>query len=1184
MGIGVANAMCPNSCSGHGECGQFDMCTCYRDFQGADCSMRTCPYGYAFVTTPQGDLNGDGDRADNSWKRLSQSIQTFKINSDTITLNGPLRQKQDIVGETNEHRGELSAGDWILVGSQVMEVTECKDSAATTAEVDSSNSGGVKSGSSQGCDKIIIGWGVGDYEFLSSDAGRSWDHANRKDTAEFGGRANEDWSGFPVYKFLRTPARPGGTWEMWPGDFFGSGYHDGAEDEGHYYMECSNRGLCDRRSGECKCFPGFTGVGCTYEQCPNDCSGHGTCLTVDQMRLRYPTIMNFTAATFKDYNRVWLEHDVTFSQQIVAGDFVKIGDYDAIEVKLVENSWLELVSEFPETLPPGTPVYRQSKYELWDAHKNRNCICESMWTGHDCSLRKCPFGDDPLTIISYDPEVEGSVTHDLAHTVAAAGDGEAPSPSPDGTDFSSYDVRYTEYSPYEQRPERQTLFLGSKNGPLGGTFRLSFADNYGDEWTTKPIPTQVRLSQTLLSNSSQGDIVLNFGNKPGIAVSEVGIGDMIRIGSEYRIVERLGYRHSDNGDFDYSKSYYSHVYFGTDGSTANGLANAYSGRTAQEASAYRVPGTPVYRVTVAKEIREALRSFPLMRVPDVTVEAITRGGLNFNQVVSSSGGSHTTITFASSISSAANGPKHFSVGDLVRHADHYRRIKSVTNGGQVFAVDKQFGTSALSSANIHLQNGMRYDITFEGGCRTHADCRHNGVDAVDSNGVKTRRPIYEGTGVAAYCTAGGTCACTDGFYGPGCTATGRGHHRNARNGHTGGDLKAMGCDYRRKTAEGVELGLTSSVVLLETATVLRTSPLTVTLSTGTPSPGLVVGDHVQIEDQSRIITKIVSTGPHVFTVDTPFEERPISTLVHVIPPLTPVFRVSNTLVTCTVSDRRMLAPHARASCSQAPSSRFVAHGWDYCNFFVVDGDASRPDQKAREVVPMDTKLGTAADYIADEREVEIGDRISLRTGSGRWETRTVDSVTYTTNVADRLISGFTVSEPYEAFIDNYFTIGNMGTSTATTYSHSTSENLYNSHYGILTYTSNYVTLYQKGQSVSLNAQNFAQLIQDDDFLHYKCVKTGNVVLSSGVVQVKKVDLTSKIVIFYDDMKPAQYNKYSSSDVCTFKVLYHAHNMGRGTMEAHECSNRGLCDRETGLCTCFKGYMGHDCSRQNTLSM
>ena len=30
---------CPNACSGHGQCGSFDMCSCERNWQGADCSL-----------------------------------------------------------------------------------------------------------------------------------------------------------------------------------------------------------------------------------------------------------------------------------------------------------------------------------------------------------------------------------------------------------------------------------------------------------------------------------------------------------------------------------------------------------------------------------------------------------------------------------------------------------------------------------------------------------------------------------------------------------------------------------------------------------------------------------------------------------------------------------------------------------------------------------------------------------------------------------------------------------------------------------------------------------------------------------------------------------------------------------------------------------------------------------------
>ena len=48
-------AYCPNSCSGKGSCGDYDICTCVNGpdgnpaFTGPDCSQRTCPLGTAFV-------------------------------------------------------------------------------------------------------------------------------------------------------------------------------------------------------------------------------------------------------------------------------------------------------------------------------------------------------------------------------------------------------------------------------------------------------------------------------------------------------------------------------------------------------------------------------------------------------------------------------------------------------------------------------------------------------------------------------------------------------------------------------------------------------------------------------------------------------------------------------------------------------------------------------------------------------------------------------------------------------------------------------------------------------------------------------------------------------------------------------------------------------------------------------
>jgi len=54
----------------------------------------------------------------------------------------------------------------------------------------------------------------------------------------------------------------------------------------HYYMECSNKGTCNRKTGECECFDGYDGAACQRASCPGyprSCSGHGVCKTIKQL-------------------------------------------------------------------------------------------------------------------------------------------------------------------------------------------------------------------------------------------------------------------------------------------------------------------------------------------------------------------------------------------------------------------------------------------------------------------------------------------------------------------------------------------------------------------------------------------------------------------------------------------------------------------------------------------------------------------------------------------------------------------------------------------------------------------------------------------------------------------------------------------------------------------------------------
>ena len=52
----------------------------------------------------------------------------------------------------------------------------------------------------------------------------------------------------------------------------------------HGMAECSNQGSCDRKSGECDCFPGYSGAGCQKAACGDaTCSGHGVCMSAQDL-------------------------------------------------------------------------------------------------------------------------------------------------------------------------------------------------------------------------------------------------------------------------------------------------------------------------------------------------------------------------------------------------------------------------------------------------------------------------------------------------------------------------------------------------------------------------------------------------------------------------------------------------------------------------------------------------------------------------------------------------------------------------------------------------------------------------------------------------------------------------------------------------------------------------------------
>jgi len=208
-------AECPMGCSGHGLCRLHDACSCEPNYFGADCSLRVCPYDFAFVDTPIGDLNHDGLVSGNSYVRPKLSLGT---------------------------------------------------------------------------------------------------------------------SNAPAYEMFPTDAA--------------QGLFEAQQDEAHFYMECSGKGDCDRKTGECVCYAGYTGSACQRSTCPSGCSGQGLCRTLREVAVG------------------------ALSRRAIGG----------------QGGNLILAG-----------VREPFDYSLWDADKHQMCVCDAGFDGIDCTQRTCPRGNDPLS-------------------------------------------------------------------------------------------------------------------------------------------------------------------------------------------------------------------------------------------------------------------------------------------------------------------------------------------------------------------------------------------------------------------------------------------------------------------------------------------------------------------------------------------------------------------------------------------------------------------------------------------------------------------------------------------------------------------------------------------------------------------------------------------------------------------
>jgi hypothetical protein len=357
---------------------------------------------------------------------------------------------------------------------------------------------------------------------------------------------------------------------------------------------------------------------------------------------------------------------------LAVGRMISVGDHTIpFTISAITAAKITVSTPLPKNFIANTHVYLVPKYELWDADKNRACKCDARFSGYDCSERKCPRGDDPLTVGQFFETQTINIGYAISE--AAAND----------------------------------VFANTVANKVTGSFKLIFTDYFGEKWTTAAIPVdgatdksaEVKAALKALPNDVVQDVTVTFlarqtkairyyvkfdgGATPTSTGNSGDLPDMVCDGAELNTrMESIGFA---SGGADNAGP-----------ATVSGIAN-----TVAIAAANLADGTMKSNAIAVGDIVSGYVTAGTF-VADNTVTSITFAAGN----IVDSGGATLTVTVASGALSTATlsaTPVNLFIGDAVAIDGQQRTVTNIA--AAVVTIDSDLsaavaGGSAITSAQM----------------------------------------------------------------------------------------------------------------------------------------------------------------------------------------------------------------------------------------------------------------------------------------------------------------------------------------------------------------------------------------------------------------------------------------------------------------------------------------------------